>query len=97
MEQIDLYRDTRDSIIGVLGVAAFRGMSPAARERALIAEMRAERNLHPAFMTPDGHYKVRFTFGVLLRRSDVSCRAVCALSVWLDPIHPFRPRIYFPV
>ncbi len=36
-----------------------RDMSPAARDRAFKAEMRAEGNLHPALQTPDGHYKVR--------------------------------------
>ncbi len=33
-------------------------MTPAARERAFRQEMRAEKNLHPALQTPEGHYKV---------------------------------------
>lgn len=33
-------------------------MTPAARERALRQEMRAEKNLHPALLAPEGHYKV---------------------------------------
>ena len=32
-------------------------MTPAARDRALAREMRAEKNLHPALETPDGHYR----------------------------------------
>ena len=59
MEQMDLYRYTKESIQAGRGAAAFRDMSLKARDRALQQEMKAERNLHPALCTPDGHYKAR--------------------------------------
>ena len=58
MEQIELYRYTKESIQTGGGGQAFRDMNLKARERALQQEMKAENNLHPAFCTPDGHYKV---------------------------------------
>ncbi|KAL4430933.1 hypothetical protein ABPG75_006189 [Micractinium tetrahymenae] len=58
MEQLELYRDTRDSIVlATQNPDCLRDMSPAARDRALQREMCAEGNLHPALQTPDGHYK----------------------------------------
>lgn len=58
--QLELYRDTRDSILlATQNPDCLRDMSAAARDRALQREMRAEGNLHPALQTPDGHYKVR--------------------------------------
>jgi hypothetical protein len=57
--QIELFRDTRDSILAAHGPTALVNMTPAARERAFRQEMRAEKNLHPALQTPEGHYKVR--------------------------------------
>ena len=58
--QLELYRDTRESILTATQQPnCLRDMSPAARDRALEREMRAEKNLHPALQTPDGHYKVR--------------------------------------
>ena len=59
MEQMDLYRYTKESILAGRGAAAFRDMNLKARDRALQQEMKAERNLHPALCTPDGHYKAR--------------------------------------
>ena len=65
MEQIDLFRYTRASIQEGVGEQAFQQMTAAARERAMQAEMRAEKNLHPALyppgsgQAPTGHYKVR--------------------------------------
>ena len=59
MEQMELYRYTRESIQAGRGAAAFRDMPLKARDRALAQEMKAENNLHPALCTPDGHYKVR--------------------------------------
>ena len=65
MEQIDLFRYTRASIQEGVGEQAFQQMTAAARERAMQAEMRAEKNLHPALYppgsghAPTGHYKVR--------------------------------------
>ena len=59
MEQMDLYRSTKESILAGRGAAAFRDMNLKARDRALQQEMKAERNLHPALCTPDGHYKAR--------------------------------------
>ena len=53
------------SIAAGQGADAWRGMSRGARERALQAEMRADRNLHPALYPPSdnaqmlGHYRVR--------------------------------------
>ena len=64
MDQIDLYRDTRDSIVQGADADAWNNMSDAARDRALLAELRAESNLHPALYPPEdqhvvlGHYKV---------------------------------------
>ena len=67
MEQIMLYRDTRDSILAGLDHDAWRVMPLEARERALQAEMKADCNLHPALYPPSadgsatlGHYKVRW-------------------------------------
>ena len=58
--QLELYRDTRDSILlATQQPHCLRDMSPAARDRAFQREMKAEKNLHPALQTPDGHYKVR--------------------------------------
>ncbi len=59
MEQMSLYRYTKESILAGRGAAAFRDMNIKARDRALQQEMKAERNLHPALCTPDGHYKAR--------------------------------------
>ncbi|KAK9807024.1 hypothetical protein WJX72_010915 [[Myrmecia] bisecta] len=64
MEQIELYRDTRESILQGMDETGFARMTPQARERALVAEMKADKNLHPALWPPDdsplilGHYKV---------------------------------------
>lgn len=60
MEQIDLFRYTRESIqrARAPGVPA-PDMSSAAWDRALQQEMKAEGNLHPALCTTDGHYQVR--------------------------------------
>ena len=64
MDQILLYRDTRESILAGVDEKAWRHMLPAAREKALQAEMKAESNLHPALYPPCedgsailGHYK----------------------------------------
>ena len=52
MDQILLYRDTRESILAGVDEKAWRHMLPAAREKALQAEMKAESNLHPALYPP---------------------------------------------
>lgn len=58
-QQLELYRDTRESILlATQQPHVLRDMAPAARDRALRTEMRAERNLHPALQAPEGHYKV---------------------------------------
>ncbi|GAB4817940.1 hypothetical protein N2152v2_004986 [Parachlorella kessleri] len=57
METLELFRDTRDSILAAHGPTALIDMTPAARERAFRQEMRAEKNLHPALQTPEGHYR----------------------------------------
>lgn len=67
IEQLDLYRDTREGIQAGLGGRVFADMSMAARDRALKQEMKAENNLHPALCTPDGHYKVPALPPCLLR------------------------------
>ena len=51
--QLELYRDTRESILlATQQPRCLRDMAPAARDRAFRAEMRAERNLHPALQAP---------------------------------------------
>ena len=57
MEQIDLYRGTRESLQAALAPGtSLADMTPDPRERAFQREMRAESNLHPALGTPCGHY-----------------------------------------
>lgn len=56
--QIELYRDTRESLQAACPGTALRDLIPAARERAFRREMKADNNLHPALQTPDGNYKV---------------------------------------
>ena len=64
MDQIELYRDTKESIMRGMDAEAWLNLPPAARERALLAELKSENNLHPALYPPDdsaailGHYKV---------------------------------------
>lgn len=75
MDQIELYRDTKESIMRGRSAEAWEGMSQGARDRALTAELKAEKNLHPALYPPEdspailGHYKV-------LR----ACGGMCFLS-----------------
>ncbi len=62
-EQIELYRMTKQNILQGLSEEAFTQMTPQARERALLQEMKSEHNLHPALYPHDkgpftGHYKV---------------------------------------
>ena len=62
-EQIELYRMTKQNILQGLSEDAFTQMTPQARERALLQEMKSEHNLHPALYPHDkgsftGHYKV---------------------------------------
>lgn len=64
IDQIELYRVTRESIVQGLDADAWLAMPQAARDRALLAELKAENNLHPALYPPDptairGHYKVQ--------------------------------------
>lgn len=65
MDQIELYRETRESIAQGLEAGAWHSLPHAARDRALLAELKAEGNLHPALFPADetspdiiGHYKV---------------------------------------
>ncbi len=46
------------SVEAAVGQGALAVMPPAARERALRAELRAAGALHPALCAPTGHYKV---------------------------------------
>ena len=62
-EQIELYRVTKQNILQGLSEEAFTQMTPQARERALLQEMKSEGTLHPALLPHDkgpftGHYKV---------------------------------------
>ena len=62
-EQIELYRLTKQNILQGLSEEAFTQMTPQARERALLQEMKSDCNLHPALYPHDkgpftGHYKV---------------------------------------
>lgn len=62
-EQIELYRMTKQNILQGLSEDAFTQMTPQARERALLQEMKSEHTLHPALYPHDkgsftGHYKV---------------------------------------
>lgn len=65
MDQIELYRETRESIVQGQDAEAWNSMPYAARDRALLAELKAENNLHPALYPPEGsspeilgHFKV---------------------------------------
>ena len=65
MDQIELYRETRESIMQGLDAESWSSLPYAARDRAMLAELKAENNLHPALYQPDdstadilGHYKV---------------------------------------
>ena len=58
METIELYRDTREAVVSASPEKGLQNMTAAARDRAFLREMKAEKNLHPALMSPDGHYKV---------------------------------------
>eukprot|EP00798_Chlamydomonas_sp_ICE-L_P027694 gene27694-7336_t len=53
-KNIELYRLTRAAV----GEDTLKAMTPAARERALQAEMKASGNLHVALCAPENHYKV---------------------------------------
>lgn len=65
MDQIELYRHTKESIIQGLDAEAWNTMREEARDRALLAELKADKNLHPALYPPTdpslvlGHYKVQ--------------------------------------
>lgn len=54
---------TKQNILQGLSEEAFTQMTPQARERALLQEMKSDHNLHPALYPHDkgpftGHYKV---------------------------------------
>ena len=52
MDQIELYRHTRESIIQGMDSGTWNKMTGDARERALLAELKADKNLHPALYPP---------------------------------------------
>ena len=71
MEQLELYRDTRDAVVaeglGHLFPSSSSSSSSSSspysalaqrREQALRVRMEADGNLHPALLEPGGHYKV---------------------------------------
>ena len=69
-EQIELYRVTKQNILQDLSGDAFTQMTPQARERALLQEMKSVGTLHPALYPHDkgpftGHFKVTNTCIVL--------------------------------
>lgn len=82
MDQIELYRDTRDSIMQGLEPESWTQMSDAARDRALLAELKAEGNLHPALYPHEdqhlalGHFKVGQPCPYSLVPSIHNCKAV---------------------
>ena len=90
MDQIELYRDTRESIIRGMDPEAWSNMPEAVRDRALLAELKAERNLHPALYPPDdtatvlGHYKARnpspCTLWSLLAAATEYCFEQCSVT-----------------
>ena len=93
--QLELYRDTRESILSATQQPnCLRDMSPAARDRALEREMRAEKNLHPALQTPDGHYKVQRGCGSL--SAVLSCGATRQLHVSLRLMLLLMGPSFFP-
>lgn len=62
MEQVELYRDTRESILmdpGSRSALDFVSNEKTRRENALRKRMVLDGNLHPALQQPDGNYKVR--------------------------------------
>ena len=94
--QLELYRDTRDSILAAATAQprALRDMAPAARDRAFVLELRAEKNLHPALQTPDGHYKVRGSGGVNGGAAAAALRAhwlLCRRPLAAPPQEPYEP------
>ena len=73
MDQIELYRETRESIMQGSDADSWNSMPYAARDRAMLAELKAENNLHPALYPPNdssadilGHYKVPASLPVSL-------------------------------
>lgn len=95
MDQIDLYRETRESIMQGLDGDSWNSMPYAARDRAMLAELKAENNLHPALYQPDdsadvlGHYKVSASFShmlvkkIMMYRQDnivTQCCVSCSLA-----------------
>lgn len=61
MEQVELYRDTREAVLQDRASAAasdFLHGGLVARERSLRARLAAEGNLHPALLNAEGDYKV---------------------------------------
>lgn len=86
-EQIELYRSTKQNILQGLSEEAFTQMTPQARERALLQEMKSEGNLHPALYPHEkgqftGHYKV-------LRHM---CEGLVALLMDRADYHKFMMR-----
>ena len=90
MEQLELYRDTRESVIAdaqqnsAVAAALTQG-DLATRERLLRERMEADGNLHPALLHPEGDYKMLTAVsgglvGFLLDPADNSRAAVRAVA-----------------
>lgn len=58
MEQLELYRDTRESVLQSCQKQDFLQLDLESREAMLRKRMIIEGNLHPAMMHPDGNYKM---------------------------------------
>jgi sorting nexin-13 len=90
MEQLELYRDTRELVISDAQqnasiAAALRQGDLATRERLLRERMEADGNLHPALLHPEGDYKMLTAVsgglvGILLDQADSSRVALRAVA-----------------
>jgi hypothetical protein len=99
MEQVELYRDTRDAVATERG----GGAPPppgAAREAALAARLAADGNLHPALAAPDGAYRMlRAVAGglaeCLLDPADAASPAIRAVARELLAGAVLRPLVMY--
>lgn len=98
MEQLELYRDTRDGILADKGEAAtaFINGTFEDREQVLKERMAADGNLHPALLHPDGNYRMlravsEGVVGLLLDPADYSRSAARAVARELLSGCVFRP------
>ena len=99
MEQLELYRDTREGILtDRQQAAAFCSGDFDARERVLKERMAADGNLHPALLHPDGNYRMlravsEGVVGLLMEPADYSRSAARAVARELLSGCVFRPLL----